>query len=289
MHDRNEQDRRTDTPATTPTSDAATETPAATRLRAITAGFADQGMSQQDAYQMAREQHSELAEEADREAEQRRQERERRAEQEHREKLESVDWPKKAGRFAGCRLSTFTIHGSNEEQAAQRRVISELETLKLGKTIADGQNVVFVGPCGTGKDHLMHALAFRSFVPLNGRVEIRNGAALRRELRDAAMADEGERSVINRLISTKLLCLSDPVPAGGTELTDFQADALYHIVNERWNARRPIWCTVNLPLEQTREAAERILTAPVWDRLKDGAVIVRCNWRSFRKHSAVIE
>jgi DNA replication protein DnaC len=205
-----------------------------------------------------------------------------------RDHFERIDWPKQAGRFSGCRLETFAEHGTEPERATQRRVIGSLDDLDLEATIRDGQNILFIGPCGTGKDHLMHALAWRVFVELAGDVTIRNGSELRRELKSASMR-EGEEPLIRRLVKSRLLCLSDPVPSGGAELTGFQADALYHVVNARWDAGRPIWGTINLPLEETRDAAERILTTPVWDRLKDGALIVRCNWRSYRRHADVIE
>lgn len=111
---------------------------------------------------------------------------------------------------------------------------------------------------------------------------------LRADLRKAAVEGSDDR-LIRRLIDVPLLCLSDPVPSGGQGLSDYQADALYRIVDRRWDAGRPTWATANLPLDQLRDAGERTLAAPVWDRLKDGALIAKCGWRSYRRHADVIE
>ncbi|MCA9112226.1 MAG: ATP-binding protein, partial [Planctomycetaceae bacterium] len=151
-----------------------------------------------------------------------------------------------------------------------------------------GQNILFVGPCGTGKDHLMHAMAWRCFAPLDGSVTIVNGSSLRRDLRSASQ-EGGETHIIKRLVDTSLLCLSDPVPpSGDAVLTGYQADCLYQIVDSRWRKRRPIWATINLPIGDMRQAAGQILSLPVWDRLIDGALILACNWHSYRRPNAII-
>ena len=262
------------------------------QLHAIASQIAaETGLVRFKAYGLAIERNPKLAAQAEKERPQREREKAQRdrerMRQEHRERL-SIAWPKLAGRFADARLENFAPHGDEVSQASQREVVADLEGLALQERLESGQNFLFIGPCGSGKDHLMHALVWQCFFALNGGVLIRNGSALRRELRDAALSEGGEGIVINRLIDSRLLCISDPIPTGGTEVSDFQADALYHIVDARWNARRPTWCTCNLPLEKTRDAAERVLSAPVWDRLKDGALLIRCNWPSFRRHAEVI-
>jgi len=212
--------------------------------------------------------------------------------QEARERAERItaSWNQTAGRFSACRFERFEIHGTPEEQAAQQRIVSALSSRDVMRMAEDGQNLLFVGPPGSGKDHLMHALAWRALHQLDGRIITRNEAALRQQLKKAVMESaDSEAALLRQLIDTRLLLISDPVPTGGKELSDFQADSLYHVVDQRWTSKRPIWATLNLPVEAMRDAAITSLTAPVWDRLKDGALIVVCNWQSFRKPAEVLK
>lgn len=196
-------------------------------------------------------------------------------------------WQGTAGRHEACRLENFVEHGRDEERAAQRNVVQALRELNLEQSIACGRNLIFVGPCGTGKDHLMHALARRVYFGTNARIQTVDGPELRSVLR-AASRDGQERQLVQRYTRTRLLCISDPMPADGTGLTSFQVDSLFEIINSRWRHHRPTWATLNLPLNAIRDCAERVLSTPVWDRLRDGALVIRCPWRSFRRPGGVI-
>lgn len=198
-------------------------------------------------------------------------------------------WSRTVGKYSKCRMETFVLHGSPDEQKAQSRVHAELSALDLSAAIKSGQNIVFIGPPGTGKDHLMHSLAYKMLPRLGHGIKAFNGSAVRAELHRLTFvaADKGA-SFINELNNCKLLMLSDPAPTGGRELSDFQAESLYHIVDHRGTHGLPVWATLNLPLKETREAGIAALTAPVYDRLIDNAIVMFCSWGSMRKPDRLI-
>ncbi|WP_437187601.1 ATP-binding protein [Planctomicrobium sp. SH668] len=206
------------------------------------------------------------------------------------EYLNTTAWPKMAGRFVHSSLENFEETGTEIERAAQRSVLGELRQLNFLESIQAGQNILFLGPPGAGKDHLMHALMRRMLLPLDGNILLKNGAELRSRLRDASRGQPGdEDQIVNPMLKSHLLCLSDPAHTAGASLSDFQTDCLYRVVEGRWREKRPIWMTANLPMEETGRYAREIFSSPVWDRLIDNAKIVICNWGSFRECESVIQ
>ncbi|WP_437188295.1 ATP-binding protein [Planctomicrobium sp. SH668] len=204
--------------------------------------------------------------------------------------LNAVAWPKMAGRFVDSSLENFEEEGADIEREAQRSVLGELRQINLLESIQAGQNILFLGPPGAGKDHLMHALMRQVFLPLDGNVVLKNGAELRAKLKDASRGQSGDEDrIVNPMLKAQLLCISDPAHTAGASLSDFQTDCLYRVVEGRWRERQPTWMTINLPMEETRRYAREIFSAPVWDRLIDNAKIVICNWESFRECESVIQ
>ena len=83
----------------------------------------------------------------------------------------------------------------------------------------------------------------------------------------------------NCLANTTLFILSDPLPPGG-RLSDYQATMLYVILDRRYRECKPIWASVNTV---GRDEADARIGAPLVDRLRDGALVLACNWPSHRK------
>lgn len=142
-------------------------------------------------------------------------------------------------------------------------------------------NILFLGPVGTGKDRLCSWLV---------RVALSEGKIVRRfsgpEMYSKARGyiESGtEEEFIDHLVECDVLFISDPLPPGGT-LTAYQASLLYRVIDDRWRMHRPIWVTINVG---QKEAPER-LTPQVWDRLKSGATLLYCDWKSFRRPTTVI-
>lgn len=197
-------------------------------------------------------------------------------------------WLWMAGPYAEATFASFQLHGDDDDQREQSRIIQELKDLDIDQEFQNGTNLLFIGPCGTGKDHLLFSL-MRSIYQSHG-VTYLNGADFRLKAREARRDGNGsEESLIDSLSKAELLCLSDPSPAGGASLSESQADVLYHVIERRCFKQRPTWATINLPAgSDLRETAIRIFTAQVWDRLKHRSIIVPCRWESYRKPERVL-
>jgi DNA replication protein DnaC len=139
--------------------------------------------------------------------------------------------------------------------------------------------VIFFGTVGTGKDHLAAALLYAA-TDAGCLCRYTNGRELFARFR-ATMGDdaaENERKLVDDFAAPAVLAISDPTPPG-SDMTAWQHDVLYRIVDRRYSLMRSTWITANL----TRETADAALTEPVWDRLQQGAEVFVCDWGSYRE------
>lgn len=134
--------------------------------------------------------------------------------------------------------------------------------------------------CWRPADHWRtRALAKAAIVSHGLSVAWRSGPELYGSFRDAIGQDEPESAVVARLIFPTILILSDPLPPKGV-LTDYQAQTLYRVIDGRYRECRRSWVSLNMA--DGSEADDRLGAALV-DRLREGAVIVHCNWPSYRR------
>lgn len=109
--------------------------------------------------------------------------------------------------------------------------------------VTEGRSAIFSGPSGTGKTHLVIAIAYRAiqhgyearFVGADALIGSLSRAAARGRL-DVALEEYLHPHV---LILDELGYLSHAPDA---------ANVLYRVINERYQARRPILVTTNKPL-----------------------------------------
>ena len=177
-------------------------------------------------------------------------------------------------RYANCRLSNFE---TNEELLKKDAVASVLAYCEsMGEEIVEGRNVIFLGPPGTGKDHLMTAMMFAA-VRAYCTVEWINGVDFFGDLRDTIDSDALESDFKQRFVKPDVLAISDPIPPWG-DLTAFQAAFLFRVIDARYRQMKPVWVTANLSGD-----AERRLGAQLVDRLRHDALVLSCNWISYRQ------
>lgn len=198
-------------------------------------------------------------------------------------------------RYGSCRLSNFEFHGTDEQRRLQREAVVRLRQWDIAAAFGEGQNLLLYGPVGSGKDHMLSACVYRLIFSAAVKCERfgeassravqpkwTSGADLFGEMRDGITKKIPEASSLASYVGADLLCISDPVPSGQDTLTDFQAQALYRILDRRYNACRPTWITANI---LDRHEFDRRLSPQISDRLRDGALAVRCDWPSYRRTS----
>jgi DNA replication protein DnaC len=185
-------------------------------------------------------------------------------------------------RLAGCRLSNFIC-----EHPPQFRVVAKLTSYlaEMPRHLATGANLILRGTCGTGKDHLCIGLAFCAIedyqIGVNVPIAWCHGASLWADLRGTIGSRQAmtEEKIIRRLIQSPVVILSDPIMAG-KPLSAYQAETLSRVIDARWRNQRPTWLTINVA---SGEEADSLLGAANVDRLRDGALILECEWPSYRK------
>lgn len=181
-------------------------------------------------------------------------------------------------RYAACTLAGYKID-YKEQKAAVQAVQKYLS--RLASNVQDGRGLILYGTVGTGKDHML-AAALVNAVDAGMAVSWVNAQAIFEAARDKIDKGGPESAMLRPFVTPLILGISDPTPPA-SELSGFRIELLWRITDVRYRNKRPIWMTLNA---KDLNDAEKKLTAPLWDRLVDGAVVVPCLWPSFRKERA---
>jgi DNA replication protein DnaC len=133
----------------------------------------------------------------------------------------------------------------------------------------DRGNLVITGATGTGKTwsawRLGEELLRHGF---RGRVEIASAYQIRQ-----LAAPPTDTDALARLAAAELLALDD---IGAVRVSDWDADHLYALIDERWAHRRPVIVIANAtePAEKGRTLLESLLGERVASRIRDGVTVV---------------
>lgn len=185
-------------------------------------------------------------------------------------------------RYESCRVETFDVTDADPQYAAAKRqaVAQVREYLAdIRENVRTGRNVMFNGPKGTGKDHLMVGMLYEA-VHDGANCKWWDGMTLYAELRRCVREKQSEGPILDKLLKADVVAISDPLPPRGASVTEFIADFMFRLVDGRYRKRRPVWVTENI---SSREEGEERLAPQIHDRLRDGAIQVRCNWPSYRR------
>jgi len=183
------------------------------------------------------------------------------------------------GKYAEAAVANWTASTDRQRQVREA-VIEYCRTIRERVKAAEG--VLLYGPVGTGKDHLAMGIAKAACLE-SLSVRWLKGQEWFGSLRDAIDNDKSEREIFLGL-ACDVLVLSDPLPPMGA-LTQYQASMLYRLIEDRYSRGGVIVATVNVASD---EEADSRMGAQTWDRLKDRAWQIRCEWKSYRKPARVI-
>ena len=178
-------------------------------------------------------------------------------------------------RYAECRLSNFRCYVD-----AQSRAVAKLRSYlsEITEHAATGFGVCLFGPCGSGKDHLAWALASGFIRKTGKRVEWASGAILFEQLRNSFQGKKSESEVMDSYRTAPLLWLSDPLPVNG-DLTQYQNESLYRLLDARYSACKPVLITANLEPGK----ADVAFGPAIARRLRESTLPIHCNWGSFKQ------
>lgn len=181
----------------------------------------------------------------------------------------------------GVRYYDVTLDSFVAKEPKQEAVVSQLRELAkvLPEHSRKGGGIVFIGPMGTGKDHLAAAMLTLAASVHHMTVGWCDGQLLFQEFRDRIGENQREDEKIRELVRPDILLISDPIPQSGS-ISDFQHSVLWRVIDTRYRNLSPTWVTMNV---SGRDEAEKRLGAQMVDRLGDGAVNIICAWGSYRK------
>lgn len=183
-------------------------------------------------------------------------------------------------RYAECTLGNFDLYGPHSQQEMQQVVVDSVREYcrNMATNAADGYGVFLFGPCGTGKDHLATFVARVFIQTTTDPVRWVCGAELFQNLRDSFDGKKSEGEVLRPYVTAPMLWISDPLPVKG-ELSQFEASALYRLIEARYSNRRPTVMTANLgPSEADRQFGPAMAR-----RLRETTLQLYCNWPSYRR------
>ena len=178
-------------------------------------------------------------------------------------------------RYRDCSLDNFRCRNKFQQAVIDglREYATDIPTrYKLG------EGLVLFGTVGTGKDHLATAM-LRTACDVGLTVGWINGQDWFGRLRDRMDTGEQEADEMRRLTLPQVLLVSDPLPPVGS-LTQYQVTMLYRLVDERYNASKLTFTTLNVGDD---EEADKAIGATTWDRLCHGAWKIHCSWASYRQ------
>lgn len=168
-------------------------------------------------------------------------------------------------------LDTFDLDFNKK---MNRALIHELAT---GRFVQQREDVLFLGPPGTGKSHLAQAIG-RAVILQGHRVAYREAHTLLEELADATL-DGTRKAFIADLTVVPLLIIDD---LGMRKLPHTAAEDLLEIIMRRYE-RTSTMLTSNRPVDDWGKLlGDTAAVTALLDRLLHHAHVLKCGPRSWR-------
>lgn len=171
------------------------------------------------------------------------------------------------------RLAEFDF---TAQPAVDRRLVDELAT---GRFLAEGRNIVLLGPPGVGKTHLAIGLGVMT-AELGHRVYFTTAVDIARKLVRAMHENRLTREIRN-LTRPKLLIIDE---VGYLKLEPPEASLLFQVISERYERKGAVILTSNKAFSAWGEvfAGDAVMAGAALDRLLHRSTVINIRGESYR-------
>ena len=179
-------------------------------------------------------------------------------------------------RYADCGFSNFAVGDDKFTQSRQKqldRVRSYAVDILQHREA--GRNLIMIGSCGTGKDHLATAV-MRHAIANGLNVAFIRGTSLSEKM---ILGIKNGEKLEERFHTWDFLCISDIEPHGPESSSPHVLASYLDLIDERYRRKLPTIITSNV--DKREDLAKAIGTRCV-DRLLHDAVVARMVWPTAR-------
>lgn len=181
------------------------------------------------------------------------------------------------GRYEHATLDNFTA-----TTLPQRAVLKACRAYANTAHAGSGGGLMLLGPVGTGKTHLLAAMARHLRLERAVTAKVTTAREIVRELRAcwAKGAEETEADVVDSLSSRLDVLLLDEAGMGFG--SDAELTQLFEVIDARYALGNPTVLASNLAAPALKAA----LGDRIFDRLREGAQVLTLDWPSYRGSKA---
>lgn len=183
------------------------------------------------------------------------------------------------------RFAEVGFDGFDAATPMQQKVLQACRDYSASVKFDGGAGLWLIGPPGTGKTHLGSAMVRHVIEERDRAAAIHSGREIIRMLRSTWGNKGGgrtwdgkattEEDMIDDLGRLALLVIDEIGVGFGSEAEHVQ---LFDVIDLRYKHRRPTVLLSNLPAKGLKDA----MGDRAYDRLREGAQVLACNWDSHR-------
>jgi DNA replication protein DnaC len=160
-------------------------------------------------------------------------------------------------RYAACDFETYIPQSFNQGKIKNMVMNYAQDYPLLDEEMFHERSLLFTGGAGRGKTHLGIAI-LKTLLKKGVPSLFVDFHELLSEIRSSydEISQTSEYQILHPILNVEVLLLDD---LGSIRMTDWMQDTVFHIINLRYNYRRPLIVTSNLGMEGARTSAQETL------------------------------